>query len=179
MTAQWPPPAVPPTDRPIEPRPPARARNPVIGFYFATLWLVAGVSGAVALVLLLPTLGELSGKAAPFVVINPPLVLGFGVFCLVRAVLAIGPWLRYREATSAEARAARVGVALAAQGWAPLVVVGTVGLVASAALVVVFSLYAPGEVSVAGRLLQVELLALILLPTTTCLGLLMRKLLHR
>jgi hypothetical protein len=143
------------------------------------MWLVAGVSSAVALLLLLPDLGELTGKAVPFVVINPPLLLALGVFCLVRAVLAIGPWLRYREATSAEARAARVGVALASQKWAPLVVVGIVGLVASVALVVVFGLYEPGEVTPAGRLLQVELVSLAVLPTSTCLGLLLRKLLHR
>jgi hypothetical protein len=143
------------------------------------MWLIAGSAAAVGLVLSIPILSELQNKALPFVILNPFLLLPPGIFALVRAFMAIGPWLDYRAATTDEQRRARVAIALGSQKSAPLVIYGALGLVASVVLIVIFTMYEPGEVSLAGRFLQVELVTLTLFVTTLCFGLLLRKLVHR
>jgi hypothetical protein len=82
-------------------------RNPWFGLLYAAILLVGSVGGVVMFSFgwREAVAGDMYGQRTEgFVLFTPFLSAAGGVFLLVRGVLAIGPWLRYRSATPRDAR---------------------------------------------------------------------------
>lgn len=86
---------------------PRHPRNPWYGFLYAAILLAGAGAGFVMFALgwrealRFDMYGQ---RTEGFVLVTPFLSAGFGVFVLVRAVLAVAPWIRHRSATPRAAR---------------------------------------------------------------------------
>lgn len=80
-------------------------RNPWLGFLYAGIALLGAAAGVVLVVLDWSRIAgfELGGQRTEGLVVTLPVLLGVGgVVAFVRAVRAVGPWLRYRRETPAD-----------------------------------------------------------------------------
>lgn len=154
-------------------------RNPLLGFVFAASFLLCAMLGFVALVVAVPTLGDIdSRRVMGFLVAAPFAFAAVGVVTAVRAVRAWAPWRRYRGATPLEQRRRDRAHDLTGQRLWPLIVFGALALAGQIAILVAAEPTVVAR-SLTGTLLFIEVNALLIIIWLTCAGLLVQCLLAR
>lgn len=144
-------------------------RNPWFGLLYAAILLVGTVGGVVMFFFgwREAVAGDMyGGRTEGFVLVTPFLSAAGGVLLLVRGVLAVGPWLRYRSVTPRDARL----LALARDRSNGKVAIGQAlafGVLALAGFVLLAGFARPENSLGWGMLLQMD--ALLLFATILCL----------
>jgi uncharacterized membrane protein len=153
-------------------------RNPFLGFYFALLMLLIAATGFTAIALRPDVLSEPSVSSGG-TLLGGTLFAAVGfVPTAVRAVRAIGPWMRHRS-TPRDLRRQQRAADLRDQRLAPLLVFGLVALAGLVTFSVVLAVNFEREQSFVSRMLQLEILGGALLLASACLGLAAQKLYFR
>jgi len=149
-------------------------RNPFVGLFLAVLMLLIAAAGLLAVALEPDLLVASGNRRAGLLIIGPLFALVAGVFTLVRGFLAIGPWAAHRTTPLALRRQERAAD-LQRRSTRLLVIVGTAALAGFVTLIVVFGSIEPSSVDLAGRLVQLEILAFLALLWIACFGLVVQK----
>jgi hypothetical protein len=143
----------------VEPRHP---RNPWVGLLYAVILLAGTVGGAVMLFFgwREALAGEMYGQRTEgFVLFTPFLSAAGALLLLVRGVLAIGPWVRYRSATPRDARLHALALDRSNRGVA-IAMALAFGILALAGFVLLAGFARPENALGFGVLLQLEALLL-------------------
>lgn len=154
------------SDLPTGPRHP---RNPWYGFLYAAILLVGAVGGFVMLAFgwREALAGDMVGQRTEgFVLFAPVLTAAGGILILVRAILAVGPWVRHRTTTPRDDRLLALSHdrSTARGGVVAAFVVGGLTL---AGFVLLAGFARPNHVMGAGLLVQFD--ALLLFAAAVCL----------
>lgn len=148
---------------------PQHPRNPWFGFLYAAILLTGAAAGSVMFALgwREAVAFEMYGQRSEgFVLTAPVLSAAGGVLMLVRAILAVAPWVRYRSTVPRDRRL----LALAhdrSNSTMPIVMALFFGVSALGGFVLLAGLARPSDVFGAAVLLQLE--ALLLFVAILCL----------